>query len=442
MPEKRSPARLVSGHFQQQPSTPQHQQHPRGVVASSATSEEQCHPRKIFIGGLAHKTTTQHLRDYFARFGSIVDAVVLRWPDGRSRGFGYITFGDVNSANQALRGQHTVGGRQVDVKRAVPGTNKLFVGGLPQNTTATELREHFEKFGVVSDAVVMMDPTTNRSRGFGFVCFLPGQEGAAAVESSLQQYQSHRIRGKWIEVKSAAPPHKLVSKDGSEADAATTAAPSDDGEPLERYSSKESGAPPMAYPMVSPFHHNVMRGVGPGLPPGLEPAKVAMAAASANANANTTGRARAAVPITMATSNSTMATATVGLPPGLLQPAKGLPRAARKWEAPAHVAVGAVADAHGIRAAASTTTLSTSTTGGGFLGSDVWGDTAPSMDDSGLLSTSSANLKRHLEQLLRLESIKYESEARSKESASAPASECSGGTPTMDDACGPTIQVY
>ena len=25
-----------------------------------------------------------------------------------------------------------------------PGTNKLFVGGLPQNTAAAELREHFE----------------------------------------------------------------------------------------------------------------------------------------------------------------------------------------------------------------------------------------------------------------------------------------------------------
>lgn len=105
-------------------------------------------------------------------------------------------------------------GREVDVKRAVPGTNKLFIGGLPQNTTANELREHFEKLGIVSDAVVMIDPTTSRSRGFGFVCFLPGHEGAAAVAAALQQYDSHRIRGKWIEVKSAAPPHKLDAKGG------------------------------------------------------------------------------------------------------------------------------------------------------------------------------------------------------------------------------------
>jgi len=181
-------------------------------------SEEQSHPCKVFVGGLAHKTTTQHLRDHFGGYGGIVDAVVLRWPDGRSRGFGYVTFANSSAAASVLQeAPHSLSGREVDVKRAVPGTNKLFVGGLPQNTTSNELRDHFEGFGVVSDAVVMIDPATSRSRGFGFVCFLPGQEGAEAVTSSLQQYQNHRIRGKWIEVKSAAPPHKLAAQSKNDA---------------------------------------------------------------------------------------------------------------------------------------------------------------------------------------------------------------------------------
>jgi len=192
----------------------------RAAAADSATHEEQCHRRKIFIGGLAHKTKMQHLREHFSRFGSVVDAVVLQWPDGRSRGFGYVTFADAASAMAALKTEHQVGGRQVDVKRAVPGTNKIFVGGLPQSAAAGELREYFEAFGVVSDAVVMMDAATNRSRGFGFICFLPGQEGAAAVAASLEKYESHRLRGKWIEVKSAAPPHKLSSGSADEPDTA------------------------------------------------------------------------------------------------------------------------------------------------------------------------------------------------------------------------------
>mmetsp|Transcript_28332 Transcript_28332/g.34631 ORF Transcript_28332/g.34631 Transcript_28332/m.34631 type:complete len:428 (+) Transcript_28332:105-1388(+) len=218
----------------------------RRAATDCATQEDQCHPRKIFIGGLAHKTTTQHLRDYFVKYGGIVDAVVLRWPDGRSRGFGYVTFSEAQGAQGALNDSHQIGGRQVDVKRAVPGTNKLFVGGLPQNTTAAELREHFEAFGTVSDAVVMIDPATNRSRGFGFVCFLPGQEGAASAAFALEQYEHHRIRGKWIEVKSAAPPHKLAK------DAASSPSASEGPYPMSSPAASPSGSPSAGSSQASP----------------------------------------------------------------------------------------------------------------------------------------------------------------------------------------------
>mmetsp|Transcript_97869 Transcript_97869/g.281159 ORF Transcript_97869/g.281159 Transcript_97869/m.281159 type:complete len:433 (-) Transcript_97869:126-1424(-) len=183
------------------------------------------HPRKVFVGGLAHKTTTGQLREHFRRFGSVADTVVLRWPDGRSRGFGYVAFADATGPEAVLATVHDIGGRRVDVKRAVPGTNKLFVGGLPQNTTSSELSDHFETFGIVSDAVVMIDPATCRSRGFGFVCFLPGPEGTAAVATALARYDSHRIRGKWIEVKNAEPPHKVAASSGS-SEAGSAVAPS------------------------------------------------------------------------------------------------------------------------------------------------------------------------------------------------------------------------
>lgn len=220
-------------------------------MADSATLEEQCHQKKIFVGGLAHKTTTQNIREYFGHYGSIVDAVVLRWPDGRSRGFGYVTYSDVSSATAALQDAHRIAGQEVDVKRAVPGTNKLFVGGLPQNTSAAELRGYFENFGVVSDAVVMMDPATNRSRGFGFICFLPGQDGATAVTTALEQYRSHRIRGKWIEVKSAAPPHKLTPEVTGDATPSTIA--------------------PSPSPTASPVAWPVDVAAPPGLPTHAQP---------------------------------------------------------------------------------------------------------------------------------------------------------------------------
>jgi len=51
---------------------------------------------------------------------------------------------------------------------------KVFVGGLSPHSTADTLREHFEKFGVISDCAVITEPGTRKSRGFGFVEFADG----------------------------------------------------------------------------------------------------------------------------------------------------------------------------------------------------------------------------------------------------------------------------
>ncbi|XP_042217240.1 RNA-binding protein 24-B-like isoform X6 [Homarus americanus] len=46
---------------------------------------------------------------------------------------------------------------------------KIFVGGLPYHTTDKSLREHFEVYGEIEEAVVITDRQTSKSRGYGFV---------------------------------------------------------------------------------------------------------------------------------------------------------------------------------------------------------------------------------------------------------------------------------
>ena len=46
---------------------------------------------------------------------------------------------------------------------------KIFVGGLPYHTTDQSLREFFEQFGEIEEAVVITDRQTSKSRGYGFV---------------------------------------------------------------------------------------------------------------------------------------------------------------------------------------------------------------------------------------------------------------------------------
>jgi hypothetical protein len=58
---------------------------------------------------------------------------------------------------------------------------KLYIGNLPFSATEADLREVFGAHGTVTDAVVMMDRVTGRSRGFGFITFSSPEEGKAAI---------------------------------------------------------------------------------------------------------------------------------------------------------------------------------------------------------------------------------------------------------------------
>jgi RNA recognition motif-containing protein len=58
---------------------------------------------------------------------------------------------------------------------------KLFVGGLSWNTSDEGLMEAFAKFGEVTEAKVITDRESGRSRGFGFVSFTEGADADAAM---------------------------------------------------------------------------------------------------------------------------------------------------------------------------------------------------------------------------------------------------------------------
>ncbi|XP_064081013.1 uncharacterized protein LOC135197812 isoform X2 [Macrobrachium nipponense] len=158
---------------------------------------------KLFIGGLNSVTDTATLRNYFSRFGELVDAVVMEDKKARkSRGFGFVTYAKIFMAENAFRnGPHTIDGKVVDTKFAKPrsddgrgsspkrgssprrsnrdrspdrGENripKIFVGGLSEGITTEVLRNYFQPYGSIVDCISMVDLKTRRHRGFGFVEF-------------------------------------------------------------------------------------------------------------------------------------------------------------------------------------------------------------------------------------------------------------------------------
>uniref|UniRef100_A0A2K6NWY1 RRM domain-containing protein n=1 Tax=Rhinopithecus roxellana TaxID=61622 RepID=A0A2K6NWY1_RHIRO len=82
---------------------------------------------------------------------------------------------------------------------------KLFIGGLSFETTNESLRSHFEQWGMLQDCVVMRDPNTKRSRGFGFVTYATVEEVDAAMNA-----RPHKVDGRVVE------PKRAVSREDSQ----------------------------------------------------------------------------------------------------------------------------------------------------------------------------------------------------------------------------------
>jgi len=74
-------------------------------------------------------------------------------------------------------------------------STKLFVGGLSWGTNDQSLKEAFSSFGEVTEARVITDRDTGRSRGFGFVNFSNSDDAKEAVtKMDGQELEGRSVR--------------------------------------------------------------------------------------------------------------------------------------------------------------------------------------------------------------------------------------------------------
>jgi len=76
---------------------------------------------KIFVGNLNFKVKIDDLDEMFAKFGEIEDSVIISDREtGRSKGFGFVTFVEGDSASEAVKemNEKDLDGRKITVNIA------------------------------------------------------------------------------------------------------------------------------------------------------------------------------------------------------------------------------------------------------------------------------------------------------------------------------------
>lgn len=81
---------------------------------------------------------------------------------------------------------------------------KVFVGGLNWNVDNRALEAAFERFGRVTEAKIIFDRETQRSKGFGFVTFDANESPDAALEA-IKNMNETELDGRRVNVRRADP---------------------------------------------------------------------------------------------------------------------------------------------------------------------------------------------------------------------------------------------
>ncbi|KAF2269890.1 hypothetical protein CC78DRAFT_452513 [Lojkania enalia] len=170
--------------------------------------------RALYVGGLDPRVTEDVLRQIFETAGHVQSVKII--PDKNAKGFnyGFVEYDDPGAAEHAMQ---TLNGRRIHhaeirVNWAYQSNNTakedtsnhfhIFVGDLSNEVNDEVLLQAFSTFGPVSEARVMWDMKTGRSRGYGFVAFRDRADAERALSSMDGEWLGSRaIRVNWANQK-------------------------------------------------------------------------------------------------------------------------------------------------------------------------------------------------------------------------------------------------
>ncbi|KAI6239476.1 RNA recognition motif [Aphelenchoides fujianensis] len=171
-------------------------------------------PRILYVGNLDASITEEFINTLFGQIGRIIKTKVIF--DTGSDPYAFVEFADHMSASQALQAMNKrmLLDKEMKVNWATqPGSQQkvdtsrhfhVFVGDLSPEVDNKTLKEAFVPFGEVSEAKVIRDPATQKSKGYGFISYPKREEAERAIDQMNGQWLGRRtIRTNWATRKPA-----------------------------------------------------------------------------------------------------------------------------------------------------------------------------------------------------------------------------------------------
>ena len=76
---------------------------------------------------------------------------------------------------------HTINGKKIEPRKAKVQTSKIFVGGLKEELSDEDIKNHFSQFGNITDAEIPFDKVHSKRKGFCFLVY----EGADTAKKVI-----------------------------------------------------------------------------------------------------------------------------------------------------------------------------------------------------------------------------------------------------------------
>uniref|UniRef100_A0A3P9HSD7 RRM domain-containing protein n=2 Tax=Oryzias latipes TaxID=8090 RepID=A0A3P9HSD7_ORYLA len=173
-------------------------------------------PRTLYVGNLSRDVTEPLILQVFTQIGPCKSCKMIVDTAGNDP-YCFVEFYDHRHAAASLAAMNgrKIMGKEVKVNWATTPTSQkkdtsnhfhVFVGDLSPEITTEDVKAAFAPFGRISDARVVKDMATGKSKGYGFVSFFNKWDAENAIQHMGGQWLGGRqIRTNWATRKPPAP---------------------------------------------------------------------------------------------------------------------------------------------------------------------------------------------------------------------------------------------